>query len=115
MGRMTTLRPLLVARALTHVPTWALVCYVIVMALMAVGLTARFLTTMRTRPPTRPGGAGPAALLVILFFPLLAISLAWPVTLPVVAVVLWREQRGTRPPPRAFEVLPPEEEMAKPE
>ena len=93
---------LLAARFLRNVPSWVLIAYVAVAGLMAVGLTVWFLSSARTREPNRPGGAGPAVVLVVLFFPLMAISIIWPITLPVVLVVLPRQPR---PEGRGFEVL----------
>ena len=87
-----------VARFLRNLPTWATLLYFGVALMMAIGLTAWFLASARTRAPNRPGGAGPAAVLVVLFFPLLAISVIWPITLPVVAVVLVKAVWPARPP-----------------
>lgn len=78
---------------LRAVPPWVQVAYVAVAVVMAVALTAWFLASARTRAPNRPGGAGPAAVLVILFFPLMAISVIWPITLPVVVAILLMDRR----------------------
>ena len=104
---MALLHTLLAVNVLRNVPAWAALLYVAVAVAMAVGLTIWFLASARTRAPNRPGGAGPAAVLVILFFPLLAISMIWPITLPVVAAVLLRERRRPDPGPRGFDVMPP--------
>ena len=99
---MALAQVLLVAKFLRHLPTWVLIAYVAVAALMAVGLTVGFLASARTREPNRPGGAGPAFVLVILFFPLMAISMIWPITLPIVLVILLRRPRSES---RGFEIL----------
>ena len=96
-----------VARFLRNVPTWALLVYFAVAVAMAVGLTAWFLASARTRQPNRPGGAAPAAVLLILFFPLMAISIIWPITLPIVVVVLLKELRKPDSRPHGFDVIPP--------
>lgn len=88
---------LLAVNVLRNVPTWASLLYVAVAVTMAVGLTVWFLAAARTREPNRPGGAGPAVVLVVLFFPLLAISIIWPITLPVALwIVLRRPPREGR-------------------
>jgi hypothetical protein len=55
-------------RFLRTLPSWALVAYVAVAVVMGVALTVGFLASARTREPNRPGGAGPAAVLVICSF-----------------------------------------------
>ncbi len=86
-----------VARFLRNLPDWVVLLYAGVALMMAIGLTAWFLASARTREPNRPGGAGPAVVLAVLFFPLLAISIIWPITLPIVAVVLIKARRPAGP------------------
>ena len=85
-------------------PAWILWTYVAVALAMAVFLTIRFLRNLRRRRPQDRGAIG--VVLGVLFFPLMALSIIWPITLPVIATVLWRERRERpRHPPRAFEVV----------
>ena len=67
--------------------------YLAVAVVMAAVLLARFLMTLKRRRTAR----GPFALaLAFLFFPLMALSMVWPITLPVICVVMYREHRASR-------------------
>ncbi|HEX8912481.1 MAG TPA: hypothetical protein VF796_08980, partial [Humisphaera sp.] len=54
--------------------------------------TVRFLRNLRRRRPQDRGAIG--VVLGFLFFPLMALSIIWPITLPVIAVVLWKERNS---------------------
>src|SRR5687768_10643841 len=80
---------LMQAKFLRHIPTPLVVTYVLVAAIMAVMLLIRFI--LKTK--TRQSAGGTSVVLLIMFFPLAAISMVWPITLPFIAVILWKENQ----------------------
>ena len=80
---------LAVAKFLSHIPTWVIVAYLTVAAAMAITLLIQFLKNARTRQ----GDGNAWLILLILFFPLAALSVIWPITMPFAIGVFWKEQK----------------------
>lgn len=76
-----------VAKFLTHIPGWVVIAYLCVAAVMTVALLVQFLIQARTR---RDGNAW--LILLVLLFPLAALSMIWPITLPF-AIYAVRKQK----------------------
>jgi len=90
-----------VAKFLVNIPGWLIAVYLAVALSMAVTLLVQFLIQSRT--PTRGGNAW--LILLILFFPLMALAMVWPITLPFAIYALWREKQRSTPASRGFPVI----------
>lgn len=91
---------LAVAKFLVHIPTWIIVVYLAVAAIMTVALLTQFMRNARTR--NAPGNAW--LILLILFFPLAALSVIWPITAPFAVYALARSGKQ-KPVSRGFPVI----------
>ena len=92
---------LAIARFLVPIPGWVIAAYLLVAGAMTILLLVQFLRNARTR-----NASGNAWLvLLILMFPLAALSMVWPITLPFAARVLWKD-RQARLQRRGFPVVP---------
>ncbi|QOV88834.1 hypothetical protein [Humisphaera borealis] len=79
-----------VARFLESIPGWAIGAYLLIAAVMATVLLTQFLKNARVRH-----GSGNAWLvLLILFFPLMALSIIWPITMPFAIRAVRKERRS---------------------
>lgn len=86
---MLIFQTLSVAKFLVHIPGWVIVAYLSVAAAMTIGLLIQFLLNARTRR----AGTQAWLILLILFFPLAALSVIWPITLPFAIYALWKERQ----------------------
>ena len=83
---------LAVAKFLTFIPTWVIVAYLTVAAVMAVTLLVQFLKNARVRH----GDGNAWLVLLILFFPLAALSMCWPVTMPIAIHFFYKDRQQAR-------------------
>jgi hypothetical protein len=80
--------PLAAIKILKYWPTWLIWVYVSIAVVMAICLTIVFLRTLRRRREKDRGAMW--VVVGIVFFPLMALSIIWPVTLPFALVAIRR-------------------------
>lgn len=90
-----------IAKFLVPIPAWVIAAYLVVAGAMTVLLLIQFLRNARTRNAS----ANAWPVLLILTFPLAALSMVWPITLPFAVRVLWKD-RQARFKRRGFDVGP---------
>lgn len=84
---------LAIAKFLVPIPAWVIAAYLVVAGAMTALLLVQFLRNARTRNAS----ANAWLVLLILMFPLAALSMVWPITLPFALRVMWKDrQAGTR-------------------
>lgn len=90
-----------IAKFLVHIPGWVIASYLTVAGAMTVLLLVQFLRNARTRHASSNGWL----VLLILMFPLAALSMVWPITLPF-AIRALRKNRQGRKERQGFPVAP---------